>query len=391
MAVPHTAGEISRKAAKPQSRRASLWWSTVRASLVGARTNKMDTFIAARVGQAIAERIFPGAVVLATREGVPLVRRAYGTTMYEDAGSRPVTPDDCFDIASLTKVFTATAALALYDLGLLDLDAEATRYLPGLAARGVTVRHLLTHCSGLDLRLAALREAGATGVRAAVWATTPIHPPGTTVAYTNINSLLLGEIVAVVADMPLDRAIATLVSQPLGLEATGFRPPVALWPRIPPTEWDETWRRTLVRGVVHDESAYALGGVAGHAGLFSTASDLECFTRMWLQGGAWGGQQLLREATVAAALRDYTVALRSLTGEPVRSGLGWMLDRAHFMGAAPRGSFGHTGFTGPALVGVPACGLTLVVLSNRTYPRRTPPPYRHHDVTAALLGALLRR
>jgi CubicO group peptidase (beta-lactamase class C family) len=341
------------------------------------------------VERAIAERIFPGAVVLALAGGRAVHHRAYGSTMYADEGSRPVATDDIFDVASLTKIFTATAALVLHDAGLLDLDAEAAHYLPGLEARGVVVRHLLTHSSGLDLRLSALRQGGAPGVRAAVWATVPVHPPGGYVAYTNINSLLLGEIVATLAGLPLDQAIAALVLAPLGLAETGFRPPEALRPRIPPTEWDDEWRGGLVWGVVHDESAFALGGVAGHAGLFSTAADLGRLMRLWLQGGAWGGRQLLREATVAAALRDYTADLPTPAGQPLRSGLGWMLDRANFMGAAPAGSFGHTGFTGPALVGVPGRDLALVVLSNRTYPRRTPPPYRHHAVTAAILRELI--
>ena len=279
---------------------------------------------AAAIEGAIAARIFPGCVLLVAAPGQPSLHVACGSTMYDDAGSRPVAPGDIYDVASLTKVFTATAALVLHDRGQVALDREARHYLPALRARGVTVRHLLTHSSGLDLRLSA-----------------------------------------------------------------GFNPPAALAPRIPPTEWDEAWRGGLVHGGVHDESAAALGGVAGHAGLFSTAADLERLLRLWLQGGAWGGRQLLREAGVAAALRDHTAGLPTLSGVPVRSGLGWMLDRANFMGAAPAGSFGHTGFTGPAMVGVPARGLAFVLLSNRTYPRRTPPPYRHHAVTADVLETVL--
>lgn len=343
------------------------------------------------VAGAIGERVFPGAVVLAARGGHVLHHEAYGTTMYDHPGSRPLAPDAIFDLASLTKVFTATAALALYDAGLLALDDAAARYLPGLGAYGVTVRHLLTHSSGLDLRLSVLREGGAAGIRAAVWAAVPIYPPGSTVAYTNINSLLLGEVVAAVTGRSLEEVIGELVIGPLGMSATGFRPAAALRPRIPPTEWDDAWRGGLVWGSVHDESAHALGGVAGHAGLFGTAADLARFVRMWLEGGAWGGRQILREATVAAALRDYTGGLSSATGRGVRGGLGWMLDRANFMGAAPAGSFGHTGFTGPAIVGVPARDLALILLSNRTYPRRTPPPYRHHAVTAAIVEDLLGR
>ena len=341
------------------------------------------------VEPAIAARIFPGCVILAARGGRVLHHAAYGSTMYDDPGTRPVAPDDSFDLASLTKLFTATAALALHDAGQLELDAEARRYLPGLRAEGVTLRHLLTHSSGLELRLSALRAGGAAGILAAAYGATPQRAPGSRVAYSNINSLLLGEIVAATAGMALDAAISALVLAPLGMAETRFRPAEALRPRIPPTEWDHEWRGGLVHGVVHDESAYALGGVAGHAGLFGTAADLERLLRLWLQGGAWAGRQLLRAATVAEALRDHTGALPTPSGQPVRSGLGWMLDRPNFMGAAPTGSFGHTGFTGPALVAVPAHGLAVVLLSNRTYPRRTPPPYRHHAVTAAVVGALL--
>jgi CubicO group peptidase (beta-lactamase class C family) len=338
---------------------------------------------------AIAARIFPGCVLLATHHGRTLAYAAFGQTMYADPGSQPLAPTAIFDVASLTKVFTATAALILADAGLLALDAEARHYLPGLRAHGVTLRHLLTHSSGLDLRLSVLREAGPEGIVGAVYAAVPLHPPGSFVAYTNINSLILGWIVAAAAGMPLDKALDELLLAPLGLRETGFNPPEELRARIPPTEWDDSWRMGLVHGSVHDESAAALGGVAGHAGLFSSATDLEHLVRLWLQGGAWQGRQLLREDTVAAALRDYTAGLPTLGGQPARCGLGWMLDRANFMGAVPAGSFGHTGFTGPAIVGVPARGLAFVLLSNRTYPRRTPPPYRHHAVTAAALQTVL--
>ncbi len=349
----------------------------------------MRAVIDSLIDRAIAGQVFPGAVVLVAREGVPLHYAAYGATMYADPGSRPLTPTDIFDIASLTKVFTASAALALHDAGLLDLEAPVRRYLPRLRAERVQVRHLLTHTSGLDVRLSVLRALGPAGIRATVYGATPLRPPGSAVAYTNINSFLLGEVVSTLAGMPLDAAIRTLILEPLGMAETGYCPSPALRARIPPTEIEPEWRG-LVHGVVHDESAYALGGVAGHAGLFSTARDLERLLRMWLQGGAWEGRQVLREATVAAALRDYTAALPALSGAPARTGLGWMLDRANFMGAAPTGSFGHTGFTGPAMVGVPAQGLALVMLSNRTFPRRTPPPYRHHAVMAAVLEAALR-
>lgn len=344
------------------------------------------------VTEAIAQRVFPGAVVLVAHEGVLQHRAAYGSTMYDDPGSQPVTLATRYDIASLTKVFTATAVLQLYDAGAIMLERPAADYLPGLQARGVTVRHLLTHTSGLALQLSALRAAGADGLRASVYATNPTHPPGTHVAYTNINSMLLGDIVAAVAGQPLDQALRALLLEPLGLESTGFCPDPSLHANTAPTEWDTEWRGKLVQGVVHDESTFALGGVAGHAGLFSTATDLWHFAQMWLDQGVMLERRFLRAATVALATRDHTLELARVAGgatqadgEALRCGLGWMLERPNFMGHAPADTYGHTGFTGPALAIVPSERLIVVVLSNRTYPRRTLP--QHHAITAAVLAA----
>jgi CubicO group peptidase (beta-lactamase class C family) len=356
---------------------------------------------------AIDRRIFPGAVVLVARGAKIHHFAAYGSTMYDASGSRPVARDTIYDVASLTKVFTATATLRLADEGRLDLHAPAALYLPGLRAASVAVSHLLTHTSGLDIRLSALREAGRDGMLAAVYAAAPARPPGTLVAYTNVNSLLLGEIVARLHGEPLDAALRALVSGPLGLRDTQFRPLAALLPRIAPTEIDATWRGGLVHGSVHDESTYALGGVAGHAGLFSTAEDLFAFCRMWLDDDRpttndqrptkeCGGSdpvtlspalnhRILSRAMVALAITNHTSALH------LACGLGWMLDRPNFMGRAPAGSFGHTGFTGPALVVVPRERLIVVVLSNRVYPQRRPPPFEHHAVTAAIVDAALSK
>lgn len=338
---------------------------------------------------AIAERIFPGCVVLAHQGGQIAHFAAYGSTMYDEPGSRPVAPDTIYDVASLTKPVTATAALILHDAGQIGLDDPARRFLPGLRAAGVTVRHLLTHSSGLEIRLSALRARGAGGIRAAAYGLEPARAPGSYTVYANISSLLLGDIVAAVFGAPLDAALRDLLLGPLGMADTGFCPPAELRPRVAPTEWDDEWRGGLVHGSVHDESAHALGGVAGHAGLFSTAADMGRFTQMWLQGGAWRGRQILRESTVATAGRDHTGHMDTPNGLPLHSGLGWMRSRPGYMGPAPADSLGHTGFTGPALVIMPAIQAALVILSNRTYPRRSPPPYRHHAITAAIVAAIL--
>ncbi len=349
----------------------------------------MNAAIDQIIVNAIEQRIFPGAVVRIVQSGRTRYANAYGSTMYTDPGDQPVTLDTIYDIASLTKVFTATAALRLLDAGELKLDAAVMSYLPDLQTRDVTLRQLFTHTSGLNLRLSALRDRGAAGLRATVYAATPTRPPGTFTAYTNINSLLLGEVVARVYGKPLDSAIHEMILAPLEIHETGFRPSADMKSRIAPTEWDAEWRGGLVHGSVHDESAHTLGGVAGHAGMFSTAADLECFTQLWLNGGAYAGQQLLREETVARATRDYTAHLEAEPGHPLPSGLGWMIDRLNFMGPAPAGTYGHTGFTGPALVIAPHAQIAIILLNNRTYPRRTPPPYRHHAVTAAVVQAAI--
>jgi CubicO group peptidase (beta-lactamase class C family) len=342
------------------------------------------------VAEAIEARIFPGAVVYAARGDAILHHAAYGSTMYADAGSLPVTLDTIYDIASLTKVFTATAMLQLYDAGELALDDDVRRFLPQVVAEGLTLQHLLTHSSGLDIRLSTLRDHSPEAIYAAIDATLPRCTPGSSIAYTNVNSTLLGRVIERVTGLVLDAALHELILGPLGMRDSGFKLPAECREHIAPTEWDDNWRRGLVWGTVHDESAAALGGVAGHAGLFSTTADLARFAEFWLARGNWRGTHLLREETAALALRDYTEDLETPTGgRGYRSGLGWMLDRSSFMGAAPRGTAGHTGFTGPVIVIQPSLGLSVIVLSNRSYPRRTPPPYRHHAVTAAIVEEVL--
>lgn len=340
--------------------------------------------IADVIAAAIEQNIFPGAVVRVHCAGEMVHTAAYGRHTYGPA-ARLVASESIYDLASISKIFTATVALRLSDAGQLRLDDPVARFLPDFRGHAITIRHLLTHSSGLDLRLSTLRDQGAAGIRAAIYATLPRYQPGTIMAYTNSNSLLLGDVIAAVTAQPLDQAMRELLLEPLALRETGYCPPPSCWPRIPPSEYDDHWRGGLVWGQVHDESAYALGGVAGHAGLFGSAADLERFAQLWLNGG----EALLHPATVALALRDHSAGMGSSgTGPALRGGLGWMLDRP-FMGSAPPGSAGHTGFTGPVLIIVPARQISIVILSNRTYPYRRPPPYPHHRVTAAIVDAVL--
>jgi CubicO group peptidase (beta-lactamase class C family) len=342
-------------------------------------SQQIDTIL----GDAIERRVFPGAVVLVAEGDRIRHYRAYGTTMYAAADSLPVRPETIYDIASLTKMFTATAALRLGDAGALDLHAPVAAYLPGFQAHDVTLWHLLTHTSGLDIRLSALRHAGRGALLETVYNLKPAHLPGSTVAYTNVNSLLLGEIVGRLHGATLDRALRDLVIAPLGLRDTRFCPPNDLKPRIAPTEVDEAWRGGLVHGSVHDESAHAMGGIAGHAGLFSSSSDIYRFCLAWLAAadGPPAQAMFLRPDTACRAMSNQTEGLSAACG------LGWMIDRPNFMGPSPAGMVGHTGFTGPAMVIARAARVIVVVLCNRVYPKRAAPA--HHLVISALVSAAL--
>lgn len=335
---------------------------------------------------AITRRIFPGAVVLALHHGLPLHSAAYGTTMYDDPGTQPVQVGTVYDIASLTKLFTATAALQLVARGAIALDDPVARYLPGFAAQRITVRHLLTHTTGLEVRLASLRDMPPDGIRAHVYALQPVHAPGTRLAYVNVSTLLLGDLVQQVVGQPLDQVIAQGITVPLRLTQTGFVPPPAQRSQIAPTEHDD-WRGGVVQGVAHDESAYALGGIAGHAGMFSTAADLGRFVQMWLQGGMLDGAVILPPELVAAAMQFQGAHLHLPPDIPFHCGLGWMLARHDYMGDAPPDTCGHTGFTGPVLLAIPSRQIGMVVLCNRTYPRRG--ERAHLGVVAAMLSAVL--
>jgi CubicO group peptidase (beta-lactamase class C family) len=351
--------------------------------------------IAGIIAEAIERHIFPGAVVLIAHDDKLVHRAAYGSTMYDDDGSQPVTPETWYDIASLTKMFTATVALRLFDQGKLCLDTLASAYLPGLRATGVTVRHLLTHTSGLSVRLSALRDRSPNEIHHAIYQVEPSCPPGQCVAYVNVNSLLLGDIVAQVSGLPLDIAISEFILQPLGMQQTFFCPPPELRAAIAPTEWDDTWRNRLVQGTVHDESTHALGGVAGHAGLFSTVDDLWRFLQMWSAsafpakpGVAASIPPLLKPEIVANATRVQTRGAQLPTfGLAFHCGFGWMKNHPIIMAYAPDDAYGHTGFTGPTMVQVPSHRLCLIILSNRTYPQRG--PALHHSVTAGLLETML--
>jgi CubicO group peptidase (beta-lactamase class C family) len=275
----------------------------------------------------------------------------------------PMTVDTPFDLASLTKLFTSVAAVQQLERGTLGIDARVAAYLPDFTAAaeyGLTVRHLLTHTSGLRPELPLYDCPDAAARRTLLRAEEPVTAPGGAYAYSDLNMLLLQHVLERITRRPLDTLVRDGITRPLGMAATGFGPvPDAAATEDQRRPWAKA-DRGMLRGEVHDENAWALGGVAGHAGLFSTAGDLAVFCRTLLAGGSYGTARILGP--------DYVELLLAPPG------LGFALDEPRFMGElAGHGAAGHTGFTGTSLVLDPETDTFLVLLANTVHPRRRPP------------------
>jgi uncharacterized protein YbbC (DUF1343 family)/CubicO group peptidase (beta-lactamase class C family) len=345
--------------------------SPVAPGLDPARLERVDTLVA----EAIKEKQLPGAVVLIGRGDAVLSVKAYGNRALEPS-VEPMTVDTVFDMASVTKVVaTTTSVMMLVEEGRLRLTDRVATFIPSFGRYGkgnITIRHLMTHMSGLreDIDVSDVWEGYDTAISRAV-EEVPTALPGTRFVYSDINYFLLGDIVARIGGMPLDRFASTRIFEPLGMHDTMFNPPAALLPRIAPTERCDSagppcQAGSILRGVVHDPTARRMGGVAGHAGLFSTAADLSMFCRMLLDGGRAGARQLLSPLTVA----KMTEPASPPSILPVR-GLGWDIDSSYSSNRGellPVGSFGHTGFTGTSLWIDPLTRLYVVFLSNRVHP-----------------------
>jgi len=335
-------------------------------SLAGLRESDLEPIGNIVRAQIQAGRI-PGAVVVVGGSDGVLYRHAFG---YRELAPQRIamTPDTIFDLASLTKaVATSIAVMQLDERGKLELDAPVARYWPAFGSNGkepITVRQLMTHYSGLaaDLDLANQWSGYNTALEMII-AGKPLYPPGTHYAYSDVNFEALGEVVRRVSGMQLDAYCAANIFAPLGMTDTEFRPPASDRVRIAPTLFVDGHLRL---GEVHDPTAARMGGVSGHAGLFSTADDLAVFARMLLNGGRWRGVRIL----TSRSINEMTIP-QSPTGAPHLRGLGW--DVAAPLGSnrdqlSPVGSFGHTGFTGTMLWIDPVSKTFVVILTNRTYP-----------------------
>jgi len=351
------------------------------------------------VAAGVLSRAFPGGVLALGRDGALAHLRAFGRLSY-DPGAAEVATDALYDLASLTKVVvTTTLSMILVDEGKLDLDARVHGFFPafsGPAKERITVRHLLTHSGGLQWWAPLYEEVqGKPAYLERIVAMDLAYEPGTKSVYSDLGIILLGDILERIGATPFEEMARQRVLQPLEMKDAHYRPPAELLPRIAPTE-NDPWRGRVVRGEVHDENAFALGGVAPHAGLFATAQDLAHLAQMLLDGGTYGGKRIVSRATVelfteragipvsSRALgwdtpTDETGLRSSVPGQPGYSAAGSLFSAR---------SFGHTGFTGTSMWMDPERELYAILLTNRVHPTRDNNAIR--EVRAQVADAVVR-
>ena len=329
------------------------------------------------------EYLFPGATSLIAHNGTVVHRAAAGYAVkYADTGTElppdqrvPARTDTIYDLASLSKLFTSLVAVQQLEAGRIDLETPVAHYLPEFAVHGkgnITIRHLLTHTSGFDADPVPSLWEGYPDVpsrRQAILDTAPINPPGTTYLYSDINMLTMQLVLEKVTGQPLDTLVRKNITGPLHMTDTGYNPPASKQARVAATEYQTNPARGMVRGSVHDENAWSLDGVAGHAGVFSTVDDLAVLAQTILNGGVYRGHRILSEHGVELLGSNFNDAF---PGDS--HGLGFELDQIWYMGglSGPR-TLGHTGFTGTSLVIDPASRSFAILLTNRVHPSRDTP------------------
>ena len=342
------------------------WLSGLAAQERFSASDRLDALIE----EAIAQDQIPGAVLLVGQPGQMLHLKAYGWRALVP-NREPMSVDTIFDAASLTKVVATTAAvMKLFEWGRLRLNDPVTRYLPDFQGgeSPITVRDLLTHFSGLrpGLDLRPPWSGRRTGIYLAL-IDPPVESPGVRFIYSDINFILLGELVERLSGRPLEEFVAEQIWRPLGMQDTMYCPPASLAPRVAPTEIVDG---VLLRGVVHDPTTRFMGGVAGHAGMFTTAADLARFAEMMLAEGERDGVRIFSPLTV----RKFTTP-QSPPDQPILRGLGWDIESPYSGNRGelfPVGSYGHTGFTGTSLWIDPVTRTYVILLANSVHPYLRP-------------------
>jgi uncharacterized protein YbbC (DUF1343 family) len=345
-----------------------FWCAALAAGAVCAQSFSGAQAIDRAIADGIAQHRLPGAVLIVGHNGQVVYRKAYGNRALVPA-VEPMTADTIFDVASLTKVIaTTTSLMQLFEEGKFRLNDKTTDYIPEFQGgrSDITIRNLFTHFSGLapDLPLNPPWSGYETGMRMA-YADKPAGPAGVRFVYSDINFELLGELVHRLSGQMLSDYSRQNIFLPLGMKDTMFLPPASLRPRIAPTERLGKDGPPLL-GVVHDPTARYMGGVAGHAGLFSTADDLARFAQMLIDGGSLAGVRIASPLTV----QKFTEP-ESPPDQPILRGLGWDIDSPYSTNRGelfPIGSFGHTGFTGTSIWIDPSTDTYVILLANSVHP-----------------------
>lgn len=335
-------------------------------------------------GEAGADHpMFSGAVTLLVHDGVVVARQAAGYALrYADQQGDPLPADQqipmrtdtIFDLASLSKLFTSIVAMQQIEAGRLNLSATVASYLPEFASNGkgtITIQQLLTHTSGLpaDPDPALWQYPDMASRIKAILDTVPEYPPGTTYLYSDLNMLTLQQVLQQITGKSLDVLVREGITGPLHMTDTMYNPPAALKPRIAAEEYEQgpgEPQRGLVWGQVHDENAWAMGGVAGHAGVFSTVDDIAVLAQAILNGGTYAGHRILSQRSVTEMMTNYN---QNFPGDS--HGLGFELDQRWYMGGLDSpNTAGHTGFTGTSIVIDPESRSIALLFTNRVHPTR---------------------
>jgi CubicO group peptidase (beta-lactamase class C family) len=346
---------------------------------INAALAKIDGWTTKNYDPKLTVPLYSGAVSVLGHDGVVVNRHNVGYALrYADgAGTElpedqkvPMRNDTIFDMASVSKLFTSITVMQLVEAGKVDIEEPVGTYLPEFGVNGkegITVRELLTHTSGLVSWIPLWSAYPDIPSRIkAVMDIAPKNPPGTVYEYSDLNLITLGVMVERLTGKKLDQVVADRITKPLGMVDTGYNPPASKLDRIAATEYEASPPRGMVRGSVHDENAWSLGGVAGHAGVFSTAGDMAILAQTVLNGGTYKGKRVLRPETVTTMLDNYNGAFPDHD-----HGLGFELNQMWYMGglAGPH-TAGHTGFTGTVIVIDPASRSFAILLTNRVHPSR---------------------
>lgn len=332
----------------------------------------------AAIEQAMTEKVMPGAVVLIARNGTIVKHQAYGYALRyvdrdftESESPVPMEKDTIFDLASLSKLFTITAAMQLFEEGKFELDDPVAAYIPEFAENGkseVTIRQLMTHTSGFKPWLPLYNMADTREEAFEIVFSYPLeNEPGTHYAYSDLNMITLGALVEQWSGKRLDQYVKENITEPLNMEDTMYNPPASLIDRIAATAY--VAGRGMIRGTVHDGNSLVLDGVAGHAGVFSTARDMAVFSQMMLNEGIYNDTRILKSETVQLIVKNH---LPEFPGND--HGLGWELNQEWYMGAlADPSTIGHTGFTGTSMVVSPNKNTIAILFTNRVHPTANTP------------------